>query len=42
MVIPIGAGESQVLTLVERDGDSFRETTVTDVRFVPLLGTHGF
>ena len=42
MVIPIGAGESQVLTLVERDGDRFRETTVTDVRFVPLLGTHGF
>ena len=42
LVIPIGAGESQVLTLVERDGDSFRETTVTDVRFVPLLGTHGF
>jgi len=42
LVIPIGAGESQVLTLVERDGDRFRETTVTDVRFVPLLGTHGF
>lgn len=42
LVIPIGAGEAQVLTLVERDGDRWRETTVSDVRFVPLLGRHGF
>ena len=42
MVIPVGAGDSQVLTLVEREGDTFRETTIADVRFVPLLGSHGF
>jgi protein-L-isoaspartate(D-aspartate) O-methyltransferase len=42
MVIPVGSGEGQVLTLVERDGDSYRESVITDVRFVPLLGKHGF
>ena len=41
-VIPVGMGETQQLVLVERDGDSFRETVVADVRFVPLLGRHGF
>ena len=42
MVIPVGAGESQQLVLVEREGDTFRETVMADVRFVPLLGRHGF
>ena len=42
LVIPLDRGEGQTLTLVEREGDSFRETTVSDVRFVPLLGKHGF
>ncbi len=42
MVIPVGQGDVQTLTLVEREGDSFRETAVGDVKFVPLLGRHGF
>lgn len=42
MVIPVGQGDIQTLTLVEREGDSFRETAVGDVKFVPLLGRHGF
>lgn len=42
IVIPIEGQGGQVLTLVERDGDGFRETTIADVRFVPLLGKHGF
>ena len=42
MVIPVGDGDQQVLKLVTRQGDSFRESTVADVRFVPLLGRHGF
>ena len=42
MVIPVGMGETQQLVLVEREGDSFRETVMADVRFVPLLGRHGF
>ena len=42
LVIPLDHGDGQVLTLVQREGETFRETTVTDVRFVPLLGKHGF
>lgn len=42
MVIPVGSGEGQALTLVERDGDGYHESVITDVRFVPLLGKHGF
>lgn len=42
LVIPVGEGEAQVLTLVEREGSGWRETTLGDVRFVPLLGRHGF
>jgi protein-L-isoaspartate(D-aspartate) O-methyltransferase len=42
LVIPLGDRESQVLTLVEREGDQVRTTTVSDVRFVPLLGEFGF
>jgi protein-L-isoaspartate(D-aspartate) O-methyltransferase len=43
MVIPLGDRESQVLTLVTRDAVAgTRRTTLGDVRFVPLLGKHGF
>lgn len=42
MVIPVGSGEGQALTLIERDGDGYHESVITDVRFVPLLGKHGF
>lgn len=41
MVIPVGPDDAQVLTLVEREGDAWRETVVSDVRFVPLIGRHG-
>jgi protein-L-isoaspartate(D-aspartate) O-methyltransferase len=42
MVIPLGDRANQVLTLVQREGDAFRTSTVADVRFVPLLGEFGF
>jgi protein-L-isoaspartate(D-aspartate) O-methyltransferase len=42
MVIPLGDRANQTLTLVRRDGDTLRTTTVADVRFVPLLGEFGF
>jgi len=42
MVIPLGDRSSQVLTLVERQGESLRTSTVADVRFVPLVGEFGF
>lgn len=37
MVIPVGASE-QVLTLVERTPDEYRQTKLEAVKFVPLLG----
>jgi protein-L-isoaspartate(D-aspartate) O-methyltransferase len=41
MAIPLGPPERQVLTLVERRGDTIERTEVSDVRFVPLIGRHG-
>jgi protein-L-isoaspartate(D-aspartate) O-methyltransferase len=41
MVIPVGPPEHQVLTLVERQGEDYRYTEISDVRFVPLVGRHG-
>ncbi len=42
MVIPLGDRNNQTLTLVEREPDGIRSSTVADVRFVPLLGEFGF
>jgi protein-L-isoaspartate(D-aspartate) O-methyltransferase len=42
LVIPLGDRTNQTLTLVRREGDELRSTTVADVRFVPLLGEFGF
>ena len=37
LVIPVGSGELQQLKLFERNGDAWRQRTLEDVRFVPLL-----
>jgi protein-L-isoaspartate(D-aspartate) O-methyltransferase len=43
MVIPLGDREGQTLTLVQHDRASgVRVTALGEVRFVPLLGRHGF
>ena len=42
MVIPLGDRASQSLTLVERQGEGVRTSTIADVRFVPLVGEFGF
>lgn len=42
LVIPLGDHDQQVLTLLEKEGGQVRTTTVSDVRFVPLLGEFGF
>jgi protein-L-isoaspartate(D-aspartate) O-methyltransferase len=42
MVIPLGDRSSQTLTLVERQGEVVRSSTIADVRFVPLVGEFGF
>lgn len=42
MLVPIGDREEQVLVLVTRRGDEFDRREVGPVRFVPLLGAHGW
>ena len=43
LVIPIGDREKQALHLVtRRDADNYETTSLGDVRFVPLIGEHGF
>jgi protein-L-isoaspartate O-methyltransferase len=42
MVIPLGDRASQTLTLVERENEGVRTSTIGDVRFVPLVGEFGF
>jgi len=42
MLIPLGEGAAQTLTLVERDQSQLRQTKLGDARFVPLVGEHGF
>ena len=42
MVIPLGDRDTQTLTLIHREGGTIRASTLADVRFVPLVGEHGF
>lgn len=42
LVIPVGARDLQVLTLVVRDGNDWRETPHGSCVFVPLIGDGGF
>jgi protein-L-isoaspartate(D-aspartate) O-methyltransferase len=42
LVIPIGAREHQLLTILERHGNTFTSQRGDPVVFVPLVGEHGF
>ena len=42
MLVPVGAMEEQTLKLVTRRGATIETRDVAPVRFVPLLGTHGW
>jgi len=42
LVVPLGDRENQDLTLITRNGDEFRRESLGGVRFVPLVGQHGF
>ncbi len=42
MLIPLGDREEQVLALVTRRGDDVERQELAPVRFVPLLGSHGW
>jgi len=42
LILPLGERGAQVLTLVQRRGDSVVTRPLDDVRFVPLVGQFGF
>lgn len=42
LVIPVGPRDHQILTLVERHGDDWKDTPHGAVVFVPLIGPGGF
>lgn len=42
LLMPIGQREEQVLTLLTKRGGTLDRLEVAPVRFVPLLGTHGW
>jgi len=42
MVIPVGGGFGQVLTVIKRQGDSFLQEEVCGCSFVPLIGKEGW
>ncbi len=42
MIVPLGTLDEQMLVMVTRRGDAYERRDITPVRFVPLLGTHGW
>ena len=42
MIVPLGDMEEQMLAMVTRRGEQFERRDIAPVRFVPLLGTHGW
>jgi protein-L-isoaspartate(D-aspartate) O-methyltransferase len=42
LIIPVGPRDHQILTLVERHGDDWKDTPHGAVVFVPLIGAGGF
>jgi protein-L-isoaspartate(D-aspartate) O-methyltransferase len=42
LLIPLGTREDQMLTVFTRKGGELLRTDVVPVRFVPLVGTHGW
>jgi protein-L-isoaspartate(D-aspartate) O-methyltransferase len=42
LVVPIAAGDADVLTLLHRHGERFETEPITPCRFVPLVGEEGF
>ncbi len=42
MVVPIAAGEADLLTLLRRRGERVERETISPARFVPLVGEEGF
>ncbi|MGQ0538859.1 MAG: protein-L-isoaspartate(D-aspartate) O-methyltransferase [Gemmatimonadaceae bacterium] len=42
LLVPLGGRDEQMLVLVTRRGDGYEQRDITPVRFVPLLGAHGW
>jgi len=42
LVVPLDAGDADVLTLYRRRGDQFEAEPITPCRFVPLIGAEGY
>jgi len=42
LVIPVGGSYSQALTVVEREGTSFKQENICGCVFVPLIGEYGW
>jgi len=42
LIIPVGGGETQVLKLITRTGETFKEEDITGCRFVKLIGKNGW
>ncbi|HEU4631172.1 MAG TPA: protein-L-isoaspartate(D-aspartate) O-methyltransferase [Gemmatimonadaceae bacterium] len=42
LLVPVGEREAQALVLVTRRGDELQQRELAPVRFVPLLGAHGW
>ncbi len=42
LVVPLAAGEADMLTLMRRHGDGYESETISPCRFVPLIGAEGF
>lgn len=42
LLVPVGSKEEQQLLMITRKGGTFRRETLTAVRFVPLVGDHGW
>ena len=42
MVVPVGGADDQMLWMVTRNGDEVKRQEIGPVRFVPLVGRHGW
>jgi protein-L-isoaspartate(D-aspartate) O-methyltransferase len=42
LVVPVAAGEADMLTVLRREGGSFEREVISPARFVPLIGEEGF
>lgn len=42
LLIPVGGSDEQVLLMITRRGDQYERREIAPVRFVPLLGRHGW